>query len=537
LTALEVQRGESGVAPASPWRPLKNRIFRDLLLANLVSDIGAFMQGVGAAWLMVSLGAGPLNVALIQTATTLPFFLLVLPAGALGDIADRRRLILITESWMLATALALAVATFLGLVSPWFLLALTFVLSAGDAFEAPSWRALLPELVDREDLASASALNGIEFNLARAVGPALAGLLIAATGVGTAFLVNALSFLGVIVVVARWRRPARSSSAPAEAIGGAMVAALRYVRHSPAIRTLLLWTGCVMFFASAIMALLPTVAHRLSGGSLGYGFLLALFGCGGVLGALILPRLRAVLSTVDILSLALAVLSVALLATGTLRTLWALCGFMIFGGSAWIIFISILTTMVQQLAPSWVRARVLAVFLLVFQGSVALGSFVWGLTAERRSIALAFVLASAGTAATIVLRFFRGLPNVDVDLSPWIHWNEPPSVAALGYGPEDGPVLVTLEYRVSPERVATFIKAVHRLGRLRRRDGASRWGVYHDTETTDRYVETFIVNSWAEHQRQHERPVKDDRAVEEGVQRSAREAPIVRHFVYARRDR
>lgn len=523
--------------PASPWRPLKNRIFRDLLLANLVSDIGAFMQGVGAAWLMVSLGAGPLNVALIQTATTLPFFLLVLPAGALGDIADRRRLILVTESWMLAAALALAVATFLGLVSPWLLLALTFVLSAGDAFEAPSWRALLPELVSREDLASASALNGIEFNLARAVGPALAGLLIAATSVGTAFLVNAVSFLGVIVVVARWKRPVRASSSPAETIGGATVAALRYVRHSPAIRTLLLWTGCVMFFASAIMALLPTVAHRLTGSSLGYGFLLAFFGSGGVLGALVMPRLRASLSTTDILSLALAVLSIALLATGTLRAFWALCGFMIFGGSAWIIFISTLTTMVQQLAPSWVRARVLAVFLLAFQGSVALGSFVWGLAAERRSLAFAFVLASAGTAATILLRFVARLPDVDVDLSPWNHWNSPPAVAALGYGPEDGPVLVTVEYRVSPERVATFIKAVHRLGRLRRRDGASRWGVYHDTEAPDRYVETFIVDSWAEHQRQHERPVKADRPVEEAVQRSAREAPTVHHLVYARQRR
>jgi MFS family permease len=525
------------VAPASPWRPLKNRIFRDLLLANLVSDIGAFMQGVGAAWLMVSLGAGPLNVALIQTATTLPFFLLVLPAGALGDIANRRRLILITESWMVAAALVLAIATFLGLVSPWLLLALTFVLSAGDAFEAPAWRALLPELAGREDLASASALNGIEFNLARAVGPALAGLLIASTGVGTAFLVNAVSFLGVIVVVARWKRPARASSAPAETIGGATVAALRYVRHSPAIRTLLLWTGCVMFFASAIMALLPTVAHRLSGNSLGYGFLLAFFGSGAVLGALIMPRLRTLLSTTDILSLALAVLSVTLLATGTLRAFWALCGFMTFGGSAWIIFISILTTMVQQLAPSWVRARVLAVFLLVFQGGVALGSFVWGLAAERRSVAFAFVLAGSGTAASILLRFFARLPNVDVDLSPWIHWNAPGPVAAADYGPDDGPVLVTIEYRVDPHRAAAFLEAVHRLGRLRRRDGASRWNVFRDTQFPDRYVETFIVNSWAEHLRQHERPVRADRPVEEAVHRSAREPPTIRHFVYASRGR
>jgi MFS family permease len=491
------------------------------------------MQGVGAAWLMVSLGAGPFNVALIQTATTLPFFLLVLPAGALGDIADRRRLILVTETWMLAAALALAVFTFLGLMSPWLLLGLTFVLSAGDAVEAPAWRAILPELVEPQDLAAGSALNGIEFNLARAVGPALAGLLIASTGVGTTFLINAISFFGVIVVIARWKRPARRSTAPIETLGGATVAALRYVRHSPAIRTLLVWTGCVMFFMSSLMALLPSVAHRLHGSPLGYGFLLAFFGSGAVLGALVMPRLRARLSIAGVLSTTLVVLAAALLATGTLQTLWLLCGVMIFGGSAWMIFISTLNTMVQQSAPSWVRARVLAVFLLVFQGSMSLGSVVWGLAAEHRGIAFAFIAAATGTAASVLLRFFARLPKVDVDLSPWIHWNAPTLAEGKDYGLDDGPVLVTVEYRVAPDQAATFLKAVHRLGRLRRRDGASRWGVFHDTQSPDRYLENFVVDSWAEHLRQHERSVRADRPIEEAVHRSTRETPTVRHFLYA----
>ncbi len=520
--------------PANPWRPLKNRTFRNLLLANLVSDIGAFMQGVGAAWLMVSLNSGPLNVALIQTATALPFFLLVLPAGALGDIVDRRRLILVTEVWMLAAALVLAVVTFLGLMTPWVLLALTFVLSAGDACEAPSWRALLPELVEREDLASASALNGIEFNLARAVGPALAGLLIAATGVGTAFLVNALSFLGVLVVIARWKRKVHRTELPPETLGGATVAALRYVRHSPEIRIVLVWTGCVMFFASAVMALLPTVAHSLHGGSLGYGFLLAFFGSGAVLGALAMPRLRASASTANIVSAALAILSATLLAAGTMKTLWVLCGFMILGGSAWIIFISILNTMMQQMAPSWVRARVLAAFLLVFQGSLALGSFVWGLVAQRRGIAFALLLAGGGTAASILLRFLGRFPQADVDLNPWVHWSAPNLVALPDFDPQDGPVLVAIEYHVDPSRATTFLEAVHRLGRLRRRDGASRWGIYRDAKLPDRYLETFIVNSWAEHLRQHVRSVVADRPVEEAVGHSARETPTVRHFLYSR---
>jgi len=287
-----------------------------------------------------------------------------------------------------------------------------------------------------------------------------------------------------------------------------------------------------MFFASAVMALLPTIAQRLRGGSLDYGLLLAFFGAGAILGALVMPRLRARMSTESILSLALAVLSVTLLATGTLKAFWLLGGFLIFGGAAWLIFISIFTTMVQQLTPAWVRARVLAVFLLIFQGSIALGSFVWGWAAEHRSTEFAFVVASVGTAASILLRFVAGLPNVDTDMSPWVHWNALPSVAELGYGPEDGPVLVTIEYHVNPQRVGTFVKAVHRLGRLRRRDGASRWGIYRDIESADRYIESFIVNSWAEHQRQHERAVKADRPVEEAVQRSARVVPIVRHYLY-----
>ena len=522
---------------SSPWRPLRHRVFRDLLAANLVSDIGAFMQSVAAAWLMVSLGAGPLNVALIQTATTLPFFVLALPAGALGDIVDRRRLILFTESWMVAAALILAVATIFGVMSSWLLLALTCVLSIGDAVEAPSWRALLPELVERDDLPAASALNGIEFNLARAVGPAIGGLLVAAVGAGIVFAVNAASFLGVLMVIGRWTRPRTSRTAPAETLGGATAAALRYVRYTPAIRTLLVRTGGAMFFAAALMALLPTVAHEISGKPLGYGLLLGAFGAGAVLGALSLQRMRQRMSAENIVSTALAVLGVTLVAAGALNSLAVLCAFMVAGGAGWMIFISMLNTMVQQLAPSWVRARVLAVFLLVFQGSMALGSVVWGFTAEYGGVALALTIAGIGAAATILLRFVAPLPSVDVDLSVWSHWPALRSVADLGYDLDDGPVLVTLEYHVDPQQEPAFLEAVRRMGRLRRRDGASQWGIFRDTERPDHWLETFVVNSWAEHARQHERAIAADRPMEEGVRRSTRAAPVVRHFLYVSKGR
>ena len=226
-------------APTSLWRPLRTSTFRNLLIADVVSDVGTFMQSVGAAWLMVSLNAGPMYVALTQTASALPFFILALPAGAIGDIVDRRKVILRTEIWMVGVAGVLAAMTIAGKMSPVLLLVLTFALSAGDAFETPTWRAVLPELVPKEDLPAASALNGIEFNFARAVGPALAGLVIALAGIGAAFLLNTLSFLGVILVVARWKRAAVKRTTPPETVTGATVAAIRYVRYSPAVRIVL----------------------------------------------------------------------------------------------------------------------------------------------------------------------------------------------------------------------------------------------------------------------------------------------------------
>src|SRR5437867_7982382 len=250
------------------------------------------MQSTGAAWLMVSLNAGPMYVALTQTASALPFFLFALPAGAIGDIVDRRKLILYTETWMAGVALVLAVLTIGGLVRPLSLLILTFALSAGDAFETPSWRAVLPDLVKKEDLPAASALNGIEFNFARAVGPGLAGFVIAFAGIGPAFLLNTLSFFGVILVVARWKRPAVKRATPPETVTGATVAAIRYVRYSPAVRIVLLRAGTAMFFASGLLALLPSIAHRISGSPVGYGMLLGGFGCGAVLGALVMQRAR-----------------------------------------------------------------------------------------------------------------------------------------------------------------------------------------------------------------------------------------------------
>src|SRR5229473_2671008 len=444
-------------APASLWQPLRSSTFRNLLIADVVSDIGTFMQSVGAAWLMVSLNAGPMYVALTQTASALPFFILALPAGAIGDILDRRRVILFTEIWMVIVAVVLAVMTIAGKMSPALLLILTFALSAGDAFETPTWRAVLPELVQKEDLPAASALNGIEFNFARAVGPALAGLVIAFAGIGAAFLLNAASFVGVILVVARWKRPAVKRTTPPETVTGATVAAIRYVRYSPAVRIVLLRAGTAMFFASGLLALLPSIAHRINDSPVGYGMLLGCFGFGAVFGALVMQRARSRWSADVIVSAGIAIFGLSTIAAGTLRELAPLAAAMLIGGAAWVSFISLFNVQVLNQAPDWVRARVLAVAMLVFQGSVAAGSATWGALAARVGVERALLWAGVGAMVSTLLALFLRLSNVSLDLTPWNHWRAPVVGPDIDF---EGPVLVTVEYHVNPERLSEFIKTM-----------------------------------------------------------------------------
>jgi MFS family permease len=516
----------------SLWRPLRTPIFRQLLIADTLSDVGTFMQSVGAAWLMVSLGAGPLYIALTQTAATLPFFLFALPAGSIGDIVDRRKLILFTEAWMVCVATVLAVVTLTGVMTPWLLLGLTFALSAGDAFETPTWRAVLPELVHKDDLPAASALNGIEFNIARATGPALAGVLIAAAGVGAAFLVNVGSFLGVLVVVARWKRPVRARTAPAESLRGATVAAIRYVRYAPATRAIMLRSGAVMFCASAPFALLPSVAHRISTSAVVYGVLLGCFGAGAVAGAVVMQRARTRWSTERIASTAVAILGATIVAIGRVHNLPGLTLIMLASGGTWITFISLVSALVQNLAPDWVRARVLAIYMLISQGGLALGSVVWGAVASRSTIDTAFLLAGGATMAMTALGLVARLPDTTADVSPWNHWRMPAIVEDREPELDQGPVLVTAEYRVEERNAKAFLQAMQKYGRLRRRDGAFRWAIYRDVEKPDVYVETFLVSSWAEHLRQHDRLTRGDSALEQRILSLGGE-PVVRHLIDA----
>ncbi len=517
------------------WRPLQVPVFRRLLAANVVSDVGAFMQSVGAAWLMVSFGAGPLAVALTQTASSLPFFLLALPAGVIGDLVDRRKLILATETWMAGCALLLAVLTLAGRVSPWILLGFTFAISAGDAIESPSWRAVLPDLVPAADLPAASALNGIEFNLARAVGPGAAGALIAVAGVGAAFAVNAVSFAGVILVIARWRHRPAPRTTPREHLRGATVAALRYVHYSPQIRGLILRAGAVMFGAGAILALLPTIAHRESHSPLGYGLLVGCFGAGAIAGALLMQPARSRWSTETLTSGAVVGLGAAMVAIAFARGLPALAALLLGAGACWIVFISQVSAAVQVLVPDWVRARALAIYLLVFQGAMAAGTALWGEISEKVSVDAALASAGLVTLVSAALGAVWRVPDGPGDVRPWEHWPAP--ARATGTLPlpalSGGPVLVTIDYTVDPENAAAFVAAMHAFERIRRRDGAEQWGIFQDNEAPGRFVETFLVDTWDEHLRQHTRLTQADRDVAARVQELTRGTPLVRHLLYA----
>jgi MFS family permease/quinol monooxygenase YgiN len=524
-------------ARGGAWSPLRLGLFRALWLAALVSNIGTWMQNVAAVWYMTSLTSSPLLVTLVQAATSLPVFLVGLPAGAVADIFDRRRLLLWTQGWMLAVAGVLAVLTFGGFMTEWRLLALTFALGLGTAMNAPSWQAITPDVVPRPDLPRAIALNSVTVNIGRAVGPALGGVLVAASGPALVFALNALSFLGVLAVVYHWSRPPTSSVLPAERVFGAIRAGLRYARHAPPLAAVLVRTGLFMICASAFWALLPVIARgELGASAVGYGVLLGCVGLGATAGAALLPRFRGRLSLDSLTGLATVVFAVVCVLTALWRWLPGLWVVMVIGGLAWIAMMASLNTAAQTTAPPWVRARALGMYLVVFQGGLGLGSALWGGLAERMGTPTALVLSGAALVVGLAaIPRWRLAAATRLDLTASAHWPEPHAAAMPAA--DAGPVHVQVEYRIDPEQAGAFSAAVHELGAVRRRDGAIAWSLYRDPAEAGRYVEVFVVESWVEHRRQHERVTKTDRAIEDRVRGFHRgdSPPAVTHLIASRR--
>ncbi|HEX8560418.1 MAG TPA: MFS transporter [Pyrinomonadaceae bacterium] len=518
---------------SSAWGPLRLPLFRALWLAAVASNVGTWMHNVGAEWLMTTLAPTPLVVALMQTAETAPTFLLALPAGALADIVDRRRLLIFSQAWMLVSAVALAASALAGLTSPTLLLALTFALGLGAAMNGPAWQAIVPELAPRGELTAAVSLNSVAFNIARAVGPALGGLVVAASGPWAVFLLNSFSFVGVILVLYRWRRERAESIAPAERVAGAMRAGLRYARHAPELRNVLARTGAFALCASALWATLPLVARAELGlGAFEYGVLLGCLGAGAILGAFVIGWARRGVSVNLLVVFGTIVFAGATAALGYLTNYALLCAALLCGGVAWMTTMSSLNVSVQTVVPEWVRARALALYLLVFFGSLAAGSAAWGVVAERAGLGPTLFAAAAalvvGLAAT---PFFPLRGGEGLDLNPSLHWSEPTFVHEPP--PDRGPVLVTVEYLIDPARAAEFARAMRDSKRIARRDGATRWGLFADTARPGRYLETFLVESWAEHMRQHNRVTNRDRAVHERLRsfHLGDAPPVVTHLV------
>jgi MFS family permease len=520
---------------ASPWRPLAEPAFRTVWIAVLITNIGGWMASVATAWLMTSLDPSPLMVSLVAAATNLPLFLFALPAGALADIVDRRKLLILAQVLMVALTVVLLALTVSGLISPLTLLVLIFLVEAGTAFETPAYLAVLPNLVPRHQLQPALALNGVGINISRIVGPALGGLVVGALGVAAALAINALSFAAVIFAYARLPQTPPETCLPAERFVAAMRTGLRFARESSELKATLVRAVAFFLFASAYLALLPLIArNQLDAGAGGFGILFGCHGGGAVLGALLLPYARAHLGS-DELVLGgglLAAAMTAVLAT-TVHIAVAIPVVLVIGIGS-LAIMSTLMLSAQVTLPQWVKARGLALAQMVFSGAISLGSLAWGAIAARLGIPSTLVLAAVGLAAASVLTLRWRLAQETVDRTPSQHWPDP---VVSGEIPGDwGPVMVMVEYGVDPTNSAAFGKVLERLGRVRRRDGALFWEHFTDTANPARHIEAFIAENWMEHLRQHERVTLADRALEEELRAFllGDKTPVVTHLVGAR---
>lgn len=502
-------------AVGSAWSPLRRRTFGRLWLASLASYLAFWMQSVGGAWLMTSLTSSALLVALMQTAISLPMCLLSLPAGVLGDLLDRRRLILSTQALMLLASCALAALTLGGAIGPAGLLALTFLLGCGMALNGPSWQASMCDAIDRTELAQALTLIGIAYNIARAVGPALAGGIQAASGPWLVFVINAAAYAWVVAIAWRWQPASVRSLLPPERLISAMRVGLNYAAHTAEVRGPLIRTAAFMLPASSLWALIPVVGHaRLGTSAAGFGFLIGSLGVGAILGGLALHWLRERVAIETQIAIATVCYALTLALAAALSDVRTLCPALVLGGAAWSVALTSLSTALLTSVPMWVRSRTIALSMLASQGFMAGGAALWGLIANHGGSDLALALASG--LMVILAMWSRRYPvsiggESDVTLSPAeVH---PPLSA--GVAPEAGPVAVEMRYRIDPRHRDAFLKASEPVGRLRRRNGARVWRLYRDLSDDCVFVERFIVDSWVDYQRQLGRSTVSDHQHEE----------------------
>lgn len=529
---------ESAVPPqrGSALAPFRYRLFTTIWIATIVANIGTWMYSAAAGWLMTDLNPNPLMVSLVQSVSNLPLLLFALPAGALADLVDLRWLVRVLEiATTIVSAIFAALVSF-KLVDPVILLIFVFLIGALAALEAPAWQAVVPQLVSRDDLGAAIAANSIGINISRAIGPALGGILIGVAGIALPFWLNAVSNLGVIAAFFLWRSCTKEyGGLPAERYFSAIRTGLRYARNNRALQATFARSIGFFLFASSYWALLPNLArYQIGGGPQLYGVMLGAIGTGAVLSAVVLPRLNNRLSPDRVVDLGQLVTAVALVILGLAHNPAVAIAGCALAGVAWIAVLASLNVAAQVALPDWVRGRGLALYVTVFFGTMTAGSVIWGEVASLRGLPLAHFIAAAGAVAAVpLLRGSKLQTAASFDLTPSAHWPSP--VMATEIPNDAGPVMVTVEYDVLPDNAEAFRTVIYEYGRERKRDGAYAWGIFRDTANENRYIETFLVDSWVEHLRQHERVTKADRVLEQGVRALVRSDPLTTHAVHVER--
>jgi MFS family permease len=504
-----------------------------LWTATLVSNIGTWMYNAGSGWLMTSLTTDPLVISLVQVATSLPMFLFAMPAGALTDIVDRRKFLILGEgATTLISAIFAALVSF-GLTTPSMLLLFMFLIGVGGALTAPAWQAIVPQLVPAEDLAPAVAANSVGVNVSRAIGPALGGIIIGAAGIAAPFWLNAVSNLATVGALIWWRSPKKATDRlPAERFASAIRTGFRHARHNRHLSATLIRALGFFPFASAYWALLPLVARsQISGGPTLYGILLGAIGTGAVGGAFALPWLKAKIGPDRMVRAGTVGTAITLILFGLAREPVAALLASIIAGASWIAVLASLNVSAQVALPDWVRGRGLALYSAVMFAAMTLGSAVWGEVAGIAGLPLAHFVAAAGALVAIAVTWRWMLQTgAGVDLTPSMHWPAP--IVTQTVENDEGPVLVTVEYRIAAhtDREA-FLTAIARLARERGRDGAYAWGIFEDVAHPGQFLETFLVESWLEHLRQHERVTNADRILQERVHHLLEGPPKVRHLI------
>lgn len=497
------------MADTDPPSPLSVPVFRAVWIASMASNFGGLIQSVGASWLMTSLTPSSQMVALVQASTALPILLLSLWSGAVADNLDRRRVMLAAQGFMLVVSVALAVITFAGWISPWLLLVFTFLIGCGAAMNGPAWQASVGDMVPRSALPGAVALNSMGFNIARSVGPAIGGAIVAAAGAAAAFVVNAVSYVGLIAVLTRWKPSYPERILPREPLGHAVTAGIRYVAMSPDIRTVLARALIFGIGASAVPAMMPLVARDvIVGNSLTYGVLLGAFGIGAVGGGLMVRRLRDRLSVEAIVRAAAAALAIGTVLTGVSATLWLTIPALALAGGGWVLALSTFNVTVQLSAPRWVVARSLSLYQMAAFGGMASGAVLFGAIADAQGVQISLFAAAAVQALTILSGLVLPLPIArDLNLA-LRQWSEPET--AVSVDDRSGPVVVTIEYRIVPGDIPRFLNVMHERRRIRRRDGARHWTLLRDLGEPEMWVERYHVATWLDYVRHNQRRTFED---------------------------